>query len=71
MDKFELNKKGVGELLKSAGMVSVCLSHANRLAGRDSGPHVVSTHIGKSRCNAEVKLTGKDVAERKKGMTNG
>lgn len=64
MLKFELNSAGVRELLKSSGAQAECLHHAQAIAARDSGKHSINTRVGKSRCNAEIVLTGEHAAER-------
>lgn len=49
-----LNDEGVRELLKSDAMMQICKQYADRAAGSLGDGYVVSTHVGKSRVNAEV-----------------
>ncbi len=54
--KFELNKKGVGELLKSEEMQAVLESHAAQVA-KDAGPgYEPKTYIGKDRAAVSVRV---------------
>lgn len=56
--KFELNRAGVGELLKSGEMLSVCESYANAIQARCGDGYEVTTHApGKTRVNASVMAT--------------
>ena len=54
--KFELNKKGVGELLKSEEMQAVLESYAAQVA-KDAGPgYEPKTYIGKDRAAVSVRV---------------
>lgn len=53
--KFQLNRNGVRELLKSSEMQSICLDYANSALGRLGPGYEVSSHSGRNRVNAEVK----------------
>lgn len=52
--KFELNREGVKTLMKSNEMMSVCKNYANAALGRLGSGYEVTTHVGKTRVNAEV-----------------
>lgn len=52
--KFELNRKGVRELLRSSEMLGVCKQYADAARGRAGEGYEVSTYIGKNRVNASV-----------------
>ena len=52
--KFQLNRSGVKELMQSSEMMSVCQKYANAALGRLGNGYEVSTHVGKTRVNAEV-----------------
>lgn len=53
--KFELNRAGVGELLKSPAMQSILEGHARRIAG-SSGE--VEVYVAGTRAVAEAKQYG-------------
>lgn len=54
--KFELNKEGVGELLKSEEMQEVLKSYAKQVA-RNAGPGFEpTTYVGKTRANVSVRV---------------
>lgn len=55
--KFQLNRAGVGALLKSPEAMSVCLSYAYQVQGRVGEGYEITTNVGKSRVNAEVCAT--------------
>lgn len=55
--KFQLNKAGVGALLKSPEAMSVCLSYAYQIQSRAGEGYEITTYVGKSRVNAEVCAT--------------
>lgn len=52
--KFELNRAGVRELLRSREAMAVCSRYANSARGRLGEGYEVSTHTGQNRVNAEV-----------------
>lgn len=52
--KFELNRDGVRDLLRSHEMATVCLDYANSALGRLGAGYEVNTHLGPNRFNAEV-----------------
>ena len=52
--KFELNKSGVRDLLRSNEMMSVCVDYANKVQGRAGDGYEVSTYVGANRVNASV-----------------
>lgn len=52
--KFQLNRSGVRELLKSSEMMSVCQKYANNALSRLGPGYEVTTYSGKNRVNAEV-----------------
>lgn len=52
--KFELNREGVRQLLKSDEMMKVCSEYANRAVASLGSGYEVSTHVGSNRVNAEV-----------------
>lgn len=53
--KFELNRSGVRELLKSKEMMDICSEYAQSALGRLGDGYEMSTHTGVNRVNAEVK----------------
>ncbi len=52
--RFELNRAGVRELLKSKEAETVCLEYANAISARAGDGYEVDTYIGKNRVNASV-----------------
>ena len=52
--KFELNRQGVRDLMKSHEMAEICIGYANDALGRLGGGYSVNTHLGQNRFNAEV-----------------
>ena len=52
--KFELNRSGVKELLRSQGALNVCKGYADAACGRAGDGYEVTTYIGKTRANASV-----------------
>lgn len=52
--KFELNRSGVRELMKSKEMEKVVNEYANSALGRLGEGYEVSTYSGLTRVNAEV-----------------
>ena len=55
--KFELDRAGVGELLKSSEMMAICKEHADRALHTLGDGYEVTTHAGKTRVNASVHAT--------------
>ena len=53
--KFELNRSGVRELLKSKEMMDICSEYAQSALSRLGDGYEMSTHTGTNRVNAEVK----------------
>lgn len=66
--KFELNRNGVRELLKSPEMMAVCQGYANRALGSLGDGYEVSTMTGRNRVNAEVRA--ETFAARKENLEN-
>ena len=52
--KFELNRDGVRNLLRSKEMMDICSEYANNALGRLGDGYEVSTYSGTNRVNAEV-----------------
>jgi hypothetical protein len=52
--KFELNKEGVRELLRSKEMMDACTEYANNALAKLGDGYEVTTHTGANRVNAEV-----------------
>lgn len=52
--KFELNREGVRELLKSKEMMDICEGYANNALSKLGDGYQVTTHTGTNRVNAEV-----------------
>ena len=52
--KFELDYDGVGALLKSPEMASVCESYARDVQARAGAGYEVDTYVGRTRVNASV-----------------
>lgn len=52
--RFELNREGVRELMRSQAMMDVCSGYANGALGRLGDGYEVTTLVGKNRVNAEV-----------------
>ena len=55
--KFELNREGVRDLMRSKEMMSVCTDYANAALGRLGPGYEVNSQVGKNRVNAEVAAT--------------
>jgi len=53
--KFELNRSGVRELLRSPEMMAVCQGYADRALSSLGDGYEVSTMTGRNRVNAEVR----------------
>ena len=52
--RFELNREGVRELMRSNEMTAVCKEYADRAANSLGAGYEVTTQVGKNRTNAEV-----------------
>lgn len=52
--KFELNRSGVRELLRSNEMMEICKSYADRALASLGDGYEVTTRVGKNRVNAEI-----------------
>lgn len=52
--RFELNRAGVRELLRSSEMMSICKGYANSALSQLGNGYEVTTHTGKNRVNASV-----------------
>lgn len=52
--KFELNRGGVRELLRSSEAMSVCKRYAEAVRGRVGEGYEVTTFVGTNRVNASV-----------------
>lgn len=51
--KIELNREGVGELLKT-GMLPIVEEYAKQIADRCGDGYEYDTYVGTTRCNAMV-----------------
>jgi hypothetical protein len=52
--KFELNREGVRELLRSQEAMNVCREYAQGVLGRAGAGYEISTYVGQNRVNASV-----------------
>lgn len=52
--KFELNRKGVADLMKSANMQDVLKEQATNIKNRAGSGYEQDLHVGKNRANARV-----------------
>lgn len=52
--KFELNRAGVRELLRSQEALNVCRTYADAIRNRAGEGYEVSTYVGTNRANASV-----------------
>ena len=66
--KFELNRSGVRELLRSPEMMAVCQGYANRALSSLGAGYGISTMTGRNRVNAEVRA--ETFAARKENLEN-
>lgn len=55
ISKFELNRKGVSELMKSDGMQAVLNDHASAIRNRCGDGYGQDIFVGKNRANAMVR----------------
>lgn len=54
MIKFELNRKGVANLMKSGNMQDVIKGYATGIKNRSGAGYEQDMHVGKNRVNAKV-----------------
>ena len=66
--RFELNEKGVRELMQSDAMLSVCSEYANAALSSLGNGYGVNTYHGKTRVNAEVEAV--TPAAKKENLNN-
>lgn len=52
--KFELDRAGVRELMKSPEAMSICKEYASAIRNRAGDGYEVDTYVGKTRANASV-----------------
>jgi len=52
--KFELNRKGVADLMKSRGMQDVLKGYATGIKNRSGPGYEQDIHVGRNRANARV-----------------
>lgn len=52
--RFELNRAGVREMLRSNGAMSVCQSKATEVRSRVGDGYEITTYVGRNRVNASV-----------------
>lgn len=52
--KFELNRKGVAALMKSAEMQKILQRHATKIKNRSGAGYEQDIYVGKNRANARV-----------------
>lgn len=52
--KFELNREGVRELLRSSEAMNVCRGYADQIRSRAGDGYEVTTFTGRNRANASV-----------------
>lgn len=68
--KFELNRAGVRELLRSEQMKNICKEYADKAKARLGEGYEVTTYTGKNRVNASVKAVSSEaIAENLKDNT--
>ncbi len=57
--RIELNKKGVGEILKSDEMKAICKEHADAIKGRCGSGYKSNAYVKGTRATANVKAVTK------------
>lgn len=57
--KFELNRNGVAELLKSPAMIEILREKARGIKEAAGDGYEVSSYVGKNRANVSVKTKTK------------
>lgn len=60
IEKIELNRAGVAELMKSSEMLGLCESLARKAAGSLGEGYEVSTYVGRTRANASIVATTRE-----------
>ena len=55
--KFELNRAGVRELLRSQEMADICKEYADNAVSKLGEGHEVTVQTGRNRVNAQVAAT--------------
>ena len=68
MTRFQLNRSGVRELLRSDELMAECSNHAKRIQNRCGDGYEMTTHVGKNRVNASVHA--KTIKARKDNSKN-
>lgn len=68
MTKFQLNRSGVRELLRSDELMAECSKYAKRIQSRCGDGYEMTTHVGKNRVNASVHA--KTIKARKDNSKN-
>jgi hypothetical protein len=66
--KFELNRSGVRELLRSEQMKNICKEHVENAKNKLGNGYEVTTHIGKNRVNASIRAESSEA--RKDNLKN-
>lgn len=52
--RFELNRGGVADLMKSSAMQTVLSKHATDIKNKSGSGYAQDIHVGKNRANARV-----------------
>ena len=60
MIKFELNRSGVSELMKSSNMQSILKKQATGMKNRAGSGYEQDLYVGKNRANAQVWASSKE-----------
>lgn len=66
--RFELDSKGVRELLQSDAMLDICSGYASRAVASLGDGYEVNTYHGRTRVNAEVEAV--TAAAKKENLEN-
>jgi len=61
--KFELNRNGVAQLMKSNNMQSILKSEATEIKNRAGSGYEQDIHVGKNRANAMVWASTKSARQ--------
>lgn len=68
--RFRLNRKGVGELLKSPEAGAVCELYAKEAVTKLGDGYEVTTYTGRTRANASIRaVTPETIVDQKKHNT--
>lgn len=68
--KFELNRNGVAELLKSPAMIEILREKARGIQEAAGDGYEISSYVGKNRANVSVKTkTKKAIRDNNKNNT--